>query len=306
MGQNILRHLREAGHDTLVVATQELEAPDEWVFEGTRVVRPTSRRTAFGHISDYRPDVVLTHHGETLYAVNYAGYFQTPVVQVVHNDMKPTDRYLEMGADYVIYNTFHLRDHYSHFNYPSSILHPPVYAEDHATTPGDHVTLINLNENKGAKIFYELAMRMPDVKFLAVEGGHGPQIFEAHPNVVFQQQTTDMKNDVWARTRILLTPSIYESYGMVAVEAMASGIPVIAHPTFGLKESLDYAGTFHDRDDLESWERTIRHLLEDKKAWKEKSEKALKRSAELNPETELENITRDLESLVSNGLRNAR
>jgi len=56
-------------------------------------------------------------------------------------------------------------------------------------------------------------------------------------------------------------PSEYESWGRVGVEAMASGIPVIAHPTPGLQESLGDAGVFVDRNDIDGWERAIRRLL---------------------------------------------
>ena len=37
--------------------------------------------------------------------------------------------------------------------------------------------------------------------------------------------TTDMRS-VYAQTRVLLVPSVYESYGRVALEAAASGIPL--------------------------------------------------------------------------------
>jgi glycosyltransferase involved in cell wall biosynthesis len=59
--------------------------------------------------------------------------------------------------------------------------------------------------------------------------------------------------EVWRRTRIVVMPSVSETYGLVAVEAMASGIPVIAHPTPGLRESLGAGGLFADRDDLDAW-----------------------------------------------------
>lgn len=298
MGQNILRYLREAGHETLVIATHEFDAPEEWDYEGTRVIRPRLGKTGFGLAEEFKPDVIITHHEETVPAVNYAQYFDVPVVQVVHNDMWTYDRYLALGADFVIFNTNHLQEHYAHFGYRSCVLHPPVFAQDHATTPGDMITLVNLNANKGSGLFYELAERMPDLKFLAVEGGHGAQVFEVHENVVFQRQTTNMRDDVWSRTRILLMPSVYESYGMAGVEALASGIPVIAHPTFGLMESLGEAGVFCDRDDANAWEVQIRHLMNDEE-WRGASAVCKQRSDELNPEKELQNVTHELERLVA-------
>ncbi|MFE2879219.1 hypothetical protein ACFXG6_32815 [Streptomyces roseus] len=39
----------------------------------------------------------------------------------------------------------------------------------------------------------------------------------------------------------------------VAVQAFSSGIPVIAHPTLGLIESLGSAGIYAYRDDLNAW-----------------------------------------------------
>ncbi|MFI1769152.1 glycosyltransferase family 4 protein [Streptomyces sp. NPDC020800] len=62
-----------------------------------------------------------------------------------------------------------------------------------------------------------------------------------------------MREHVYSRSRVMLMPSLYESWGRVAVEAFASGIPVIAHPTPGLVESLGEAGIFAYRDDLNAW-----------------------------------------------------
>lgn len=157
---------------------------------------------------------------------------------------------------------------------------------------------MNLNENKGSGVFYELARRMPDVEFLAVEGAHGTQIYPDLPNVELVKQTDNMKDDVWSKTRILLMPSIYESYGMAGVEALASGIPVICHPTLGLLESQDEAGIFIDRDDIDWWEFNVNLLLTDPQSYDDASRRARKRSDELDPEAEMAHWVSELEGLV--------
>jgi glycosyltransferase involved in cell wall biosynthesis len=66
-----------------------------------------------------------------------------------------------------------------------------------------------------------------------------------------------MGEAVWARTGVLLAPSITEAWGMAAVEALAHGIPVIAHPTPGLREALGFAGRYVDRDNVDAWESVV-------------------------------------------------
>ncbi|MGY0063372.1 glycosyltransferase [Streptomyces sp. LZ34] len=103
-------------------------------------------------------------------------------------------------------------------------------------------------------------------------------------------------------------PSVYESYGMAAVEAMCSGIPVIAAPTPGLVESLSWASTFAAGDDLDGWVSTIRHLsLRDR--WHAASLAARERVAELDPRPELAAWVAAIEQLPKEGrggVRNGR
>ena len=63
------------------------------------------------------------------------------------------------------------------------IVRPPVFADEYRTKPGSKVTLVNLNEEKGGRLFEKLAGRMPDVQFLAVVGAYGEQIVPDLPNV---------------------------------------------------------------------------------------------------------------------------
>ena len=149
------------------------------------------------------------------------------------------------------------------------------------------MTLVNLQENKGVHVFYELAERMSDVRFLGVEGTHGKQEFRKLPNVEFMPVTQDMR-DVWRKTRVVLMPSAYESYGMVAAEAQVNGIPVIANPTLGLQECLGHAGIFIPRENIDDYERTLRLLLEDRKHYQERSDTARLRGFDLAAESEHE------------------
>jgi glycosyltransferase involved in cell wall biosynthesis len=93
---------------------------------------------------------------------------------------------------------------------------------------GDCITLINANENKGVHQFLELARRMPDRKFLGVRPYYGNMTtpLPLGGNIEWVPFSDDVRT-ILRRTRILLVPSYYESFGRVAVEAMINGIPVL-------------------------------------------------------------------------------
>lgn len=145
------------------------------------------------------------------------------------------------------------------------IVRPPVTVPKAMPKPGKAVTLVNLSEDKGAHVWWELAARNPTVPFIGVLSW-GSQIVR-HPHGTYCPNVTILPTiphnnmgDLWARTRALLTPSKAEAWGMVAVEAFAHGVPVIAHPTPGLLESLGTDGIWADRDDLDGWHRALAAL----------------------------------------------
>src|SRR5678815_5651953 len=107
-----------------------------------------------------------------------------------------------------------------------------------------------------------------------------------------------MREKVYARTRILLMPSAYETWGRVGVEAMCSGIPVIAHPTPGLTEALGDAGFFDDRDDVDAWAKTVRRL-DDPAEYRKASRAAFKRAAELDPTSDLARFADVVEAVAA-------
>jgi glycosyltransferase involved in cell wall biosynthesis len=66
---------------------------------------------------------------------------------------------------------------------------------------------------------------------------------------------------VYARTAVLLVPSIFEPFGRAAVEAAASGIPCISSGVGGLREAIRPGGVFVDADAaIDAWVDAVRAL----------------------------------------------
>lgn len=163
------------------------------------------------------------------------------------------------------------------------VCHPVTEADEHRVDScGERVTIVNCSKDKGIKTVWRTAHRLPSVPFLGVLGSYGHQLEPRTPNFEVMRSQLDMRA-VWARTRILVMPSAFETWGMVGVEAMCNGIPVIAHPTPGLCESLGGAGIFVNRDDIDGWVEAIRDL-DDPDHYAAASVAARARFEELEPE----------------------
>lgn len=269
MLQTLMRALRDAGVGVLVVCSSMPEAPPSWEVDGVPYlhVGPYAAELLIGRI---RPHVMVTHHYYAPRATALAGRVGARSVLLMHSDHAVAARALAAGPDLIVYNTEWVRAslaaRYSEVDgTPGLIVHPPVLPGEHrAPAGGTAVTLVNLNRDKGVKLWRDVGRALPDLPFLGVAGAHGQQVREGMPaNVTLIGQTSRMRDEVWARTRLLAAPSVYESYGMVAVEACASGIPVLAHPTPGLREALGAAGTFIDRGDTRAWCEAVQRLYED-------------------------------------------
>lgn len=295
---SMLRPLVERGHDVSVWLSRYTEDRDVYDYDGIRVV-PLASRLDFGDACR-KADVLVSHLEGVPSTAALARGYGVPFVSIVHNTHKPSFRNMATGdTALAVYNsTWMDREAEVYFTeFPkllrpdrSMIVRPPVVAADYRTTPGDCITLVNCNADKGGDLFWRIAARMPEVPFLGVRGAYGVQVEppEHIPNLKYVDHVpgNEMAERVYSRTRVLLMPSSYESWGRVGVEAMASGIPVVAHPTPGLCESLGDAGIFADRDDLDAWLATLERLLKPAE-WRKASKRALARSAALDPTEDL-------------------
>ena len=136
---------------------------------------------------------------------------------------------------------------------------------------GDCITLVNANQNKGVHVFLDLARRMPERKFLGVLPYYGENKLPPSPGNVEWVPFNDDIRTILKRTRILLVPSYYESFGRIAVEAMLNRIPVLyskpleksVYPggsTEGLHEWIEPAGIPCEREVPEEWMNAIKSL----------------------------------------------
>lgn len=81
------------------------------------------------------------------------------------------------------------------------------------------------------------------------------------PNVTVLEPRAEV-GEIYAQTRLLLVPSQWEeTFGRVAIEAFANGIPVIGSSVGGLKEHVGEAGILvEEKRDVGAWVRAIEEL----------------------------------------------
>jgi glycosyltransferase involved in cell wall biosynthesis len=128
---------------------------------------------------------------------------------------------------------------------PAVVIHPPIYGagpfENYAQFDTGMVTMINPCAVKGLSIFLDIASRMPHVEFGAVPGwgttSEDRRQLVRYANVRILPNARNI-DDVLARTRVLLMPSLwYEGFGLIVMESMLRGIPVVASDSGGLVEA---------------------------------------------------------------------
>jgi glycosyltransferase involved in cell wall biosynthesis len=86
----------------------------------------------------------------------------------------------------------------------------------------------------------------------------------AAPGVELTGYVTDERLDALLRgAAALVHPSLYEGFGIVLLEAMVRGCPVVAARASALPETAGEAAAFFDPGDAGHLARTLRSVLED-------------------------------------------
>lgn len=328
-----MRAMVKRGHKVIAICrphNEEIQFAD-YEFEGVKVVRPPGRSNDQEWIRDFAkrfdPELLLTHLDLTTMAMQLSLDLPKPLAHFFHNTFSiPVFKVAPHKCQLAIFNSQWVADE-SDWDAPQIVVHPVVEPEKYQCERGTKITLVNPTPGKGADTFYGVSKLLPDYEFLCVKSVYGEQIAvpnispHLHRNVETMEHTSDIR-EAFRKTKILLMPSEYESYGRVAVEAACAGIPTIAHPTPGLLESLaidpprwlvDYAfarlhnekppmpealrggivsgaGIFCHRDDHESWKTQIERLMTDEVYYRSRSDVALKLAESLDPESEFDRL----------------
>ena len=125
------------------------------------------------------------------------------------------------------------------------VIHPPLYGPGPFTHYSNFergsITMINPCAVKGISIFLQIAGRLPGHEFAVLPGwgttAEDCRLLERLPNVRFLPNARNI-DEVLAKTRVLLMPSLwYEGFGLIVMENMLRGIPVVASDSGGLKEA---------------------------------------------------------------------
>lgn len=178
---------------------------------------------------------------------------------------------------------------------PLMIENEVKFQERGVLPPGDCITLVNANILKGLPLFINLALRFPEKKFLGVRPYYNKiNVPENIPNIEWIDIQEDIRI-ILQRTRVMLVPSQYESWGRVAFEAMYNGIPVVHTKPYdradprsrksgsseGMQEWIQGTQQSCNYDNFDEWVKAIT-TLDDPEVYGEYSKKAYTRTYDMD------------------------
>ena len=258
-----LDHLAGAGHECRIVSGASGPGAALRHHESIQVfaVEEPARRihTLRRQIQEFRPDWVLVssedlghgllreaHHsasGRVVYLAHTPQFF--PFGPASWNPDPSAARLIAESAGIVAIG-HHMADYIAQsLGRTAAVIHPPIYGRGPFTHYSNfgrgRVVMINPCAVKGLSIFLRVAEHFPAQEFGVLPGwgttAGDRRLLERLPNVRFLPHAPDI-DDVLSGTSVLIMPSLwYEGFGLIVMENMLRGIPVLASDSGGLKEA---------------------------------------------------------------------
>jgi glycosyltransferase involved in cell wall biosynthesis len=270
----LLSALKRQGHDVMALASRPFKDGSQSYVAGSVMVQAYSSKR---DPELYFPgcDLIITQFECAQRAWYIGDQLQIPTVQVVHNNTEYATNLAVRYNTALVYNAEHVQRSIDEAQKetkgkikPSVLVRPIIDPEIYRVeTSREYITLVNLSDgtppfyNKGYEIFYHLAEKFPDQKFLGVKGAYGEQVVREMENVTIWEHQMNPLN-IYRQSKIILMPSEIESWGRVAIEAACSGIPSLTSTAPGLVESnIGHDQIPWGRPDM--WEEGLEKLLGD-------------------------------------------
>lgn len=231
-------------------------------------------------------DITVLAHDEALKEIIRLGINQSDAVTAVSNDLLQQTRSL-LSIDRHIDLTYNFVD--SRIYYPREVsLHRTEYALPHEKI------LMHISNFRPVKrvmdvvdTFRKVSADVPS-KLLLV--GEGPDLHKIHCKVqelglsdkVFFLGKQDDVAHVISMADVMLLPSEKESFGLVALEAMACGVPTVSSDAGGLPELIKHGVTGYTAPvgDTDAMAAYVRKLLTDPVLYDQVSESCIQRANE--------------------------
>lgn len=169
--------------------------------------------------------------------------------------------------DILIANSKHVQQRIQkYYRRKSVVVYPPVRIPKKffKRAPRYFVCVSRLARQKGMDLAIRTCNKLKERLVIVGEGAQGSYLRSiAGPTIEFLGRVQDEEmSEVWAGAKALIYPSIEEDFGIVPVEAMAHGVPVIAYDSGALRESVieGKTGVFFEDFTTNSVMRAIRQF----------------------------------------------
>jgi glycosyltransferase involved in cell wall biosynthesis len=263
-----LSHLASAGHECRVVCGGSGEGAPYQRHESIALVEvedPAQRVQALRRqIAEFQPDWVLVssedlghallreaHHsaeGRVVYLAHTPQFF--PFGPASWNPERHASELVVRSAGVVVIGR-HMAGYVEReLGRRAAVIHPPIYGAGPFPNLGNFergmVAMINPCAVKGISIFLETAKLLPGLRFGATPGWGTTSAdrgaLASLPNVGILPNPAGI-DDLLRATRVLLMPSLWvEGFGLIVMEAMLRGIPVVSSDSGGLREAKQGTG----------------------------------------------------------------